>query len=206
MSSNTSPGADLGTRLRDLRSALFDLNADIVQQRLPDDPALAEASSAIQSAANQLGAAEEALSAAKDRDSVRWSREARIVIELARTTVPAATSTAEEADRWLRTFRMHGQVGEVLKDLGVPEGPIDVSAWPLSVMPDRRAGERQLKQVEQQAAELTSERGSKVVTTLDVLFAVMAVYQGAFERALYSRGTSREELVDRLVDRLASRS
>ena len=37
-------------------------------------------------------------------------------------------------------------------------------------------------------------------------FAVMAVYRGAFERALYSRGTSREELVDRLVDRLASRS
>jgi hypothetical protein len=173
-----------------------------VQQRLPDNPSLADASAAIQAAANQLGAVEAALASADEPGApVRWSREARIVIELARTTVPAGNSTAEEAERWLRTLRMHGQVGDVLKELGVPEGPLDASAWPPSVMPDR-SGEAKLTLVEQEAEVLAAERGSHVVTTLDVLFAVMSVYRGSFGRALYSRGTSREELIERLTARL----
>jgi hypothetical protein len=200
-----NPNGDLGTRVRDLRSALFDLNTDVVRQRLPDDASLSDVAAEIQSAANHLGWVEEALTFADRAGPVRWSREARIVVELARTTVPAATSNAEEAERWLRTLRMHGQVGEVLKELGVPEAPLDASAWPPSVM-DKRAGETKLKRVEQEAEGLAEERGSHVVTTLDVLFAAMLVYQGTFSRALYARGTSREQLIELLTARLGVRS
>src|SRR3954451_4816331 len=181
----SNPNGDLGSRVRDLRSALFDLNTDVVRQRLPDDASLSDVAAEIQSAANHLGWVEEALSFADRAGPVRWSREARIVVELARTTVPAANTTAEEAERWLRTLRMHGQVGEVLKELGVPEAPLDASAWPPSVT-DRRAGETKLKRVEEEAESLARERGSQVVTTLDVLFAAMLIYKGMFSRALYS--------------------
>jgi hypothetical protein len=199
MSSESRPGEDLGTRVSGLRSALFDLNADLMQRRTPGDASMAEVSSAVQSAANQLAVVEEAL---RDSESARWSQEARIVVELARTTVPAATSIAEETERWLRTLRTHGQVGDVLKDLGVQESPLETSAWPLSVFRDRRAGNAKLDRVEREAEELASLRDSGVVTTLDVLFAVMTLYRGTFDRALYSRGTSRDELIERLTQRL----
>jgi hypothetical protein len=37
------------------------------------------------------------------------------------------------------------------------------------------------------------------VATVDVLFAVFEVYGRTFDRALYIRGTSREELIERLA-------
>ena len=199
MASGSRSSEDLSTRVSGLRSALFDLNADLMQRQAPGDASMAEASSAVQSAANQLAAVEQAL---QSSESPRWSREARIVVELARTTVPASTSSAEETERWLRTLRLHGQVGDVLKDLGVPESPLETSAWPPSIFLDRRAGNAKLDQVEREAEELASGRDSSVVTTLDVLFAVMKIYRGAFDRALYSRGTSRDELIERLTQRL----
>jgi hypothetical protein len=205
MEPGTNSNGDLSRRVADLRSALFDLNTDVLEHRLLDEPSLSGASADIQAAANRLGAVEEALSFADANAPVRWSREARIVVELARTTVPAANTSAEEAERWLRTLRMHGQVGEVLKELGVQEAPLDSSAWPPSVM-DRRAGETNLKRVEEEAEGLAEERGSHVVTTLDVLFAAMLVYDGSFGRALYIRGTSREELIERLTARLGVRA
>ena len=41
-------------------------------------------------------------------------------------------------------------------------------------------------------------RGASAVCTVDVLFALFAVYGKTFDRALYVRGTSREELLERL--------
>jgi hypothetical protein len=70
----TNSNGDLGTRVRDLRSALFDLNTDVVRQRLPDDASLSDVAAEIQSAANHLGSVEEALSFADRGNPVRWSR------------------------------------------------------------------------------------------------------------------------------------
>src|SRR3712207_8310942 len=52
---------------------------------------------------------------------------------------------------------------------------------------------------------LFRSRGADVTGTVDVLFAVFAVYGKAFDRALYARGTSREELLDCLADRKSTR-
>ncbi|MEA2375416.1 MAG: hypothetical protein QOD53_1879, partial [Thermoleophilaceae bacterium] len=41
-------------------------------------------------------------------------------------------------------------------------------------------------------------RDAGAVCTVDILFALFAVYGKTFDRALYDRGTSREELIERL--------
>jgi hypothetical protein len=56
-----------------------------------------------------------------------------------------------------------------------------------------------LDDVTHRAAEFAHARNAESVGTADILFAVLDVYGKLFERALYLRGTSREELVERLT-------
>jgi hypothetical protein len=49
------------------------------------------------------------------------------------------------------------------------------------------------------AARMATGRAADRVGTIDILFAVLATYGAAFDRALYIRGTSRDELLERLV-------
>jgi hypothetical protein len=49
------------------------------------------------------------------------------------------------------------------------------------------------------AIRMANARAADRVGTIDLLFAVLATYGGAFDRALYIRGTSRDELLERLV-------
>jgi hypothetical protein len=56
-----------------------------------------------------------------------------------------------------------------------------------------------LDDVTDRAAEFATARGAENVGTTDILFAVFDVYGKLFDRALYLRGTSRDELVERLT-------
>ena len=49
------------------------------------------------------------------------SQDAAIVLALADTAVPYACSIEDEAERWVRVLRVHGQVGRALQSLGVGE-------------------------------------------------------------------------------------
>jgi hypothetical protein len=49
------------------------------------------------------------------------------------------------------------------------------------------------------AVRMADARSADRVATLDILFAVLATYDQAFDRALYIRGASRDELLERLV-------
>ncbi len=55
------------------------------------------------------------------------------------------------------------------------------------------------------AAELATARHAEAIGTADLLFAVMDAYGKLFDRALYLRGTSREELTERLSSASAAR-
>ena len=113
---------------------------------------------------------------------IKLSQDAAIVLGLAGTAMSFAHSLEDEAERWLRVLRMHGRVGEALQALGVPEAPLMTYARPApSPTAAPEAG------------------GDPVHATLDILFAVLATYGKAFDRALYIRGTSRDELLERLV-------
>lgn len=128
------------------------------------------------------------------------SQDAAVVVALAGTAMPFAHSAEDEAERWLRTLRMHGQVGATLQALGVGEAPLMTG----SEVPDEPQGTppfgpQVLDRITERAHELAAARRAEAVGTPDLLFAVMDVYGKLFNRALYLRGTSREELTERLA-------
>jgi hypothetical protein len=131
---------------------------------------------------------------------IRLSQDAAIVLGLARTAVPFASSFEDEAERWVRVLRMHGQVGLAMQALGVGEAPLETSAAPTAVSITRRRDDRGrvVTEVEQRSMQLAAERGGQLVSTVDVFFAVLDIYAGALDRALYSRGTTRLELIGEL--------
>jgi hypothetical protein len=129
------------------------------------------------------------------------------VVALAGTAIPFAHSAEDEAERWLRAMRLHGQVGSILQALGVGEAPLMTGSehehseghgTPLM-------GPDVLEHVTERAEEFAIAREAETIGTPDILFAVLAVYDKLFDRALYLRGTSREELVERLTASAAAR-
>ena len=132
--------------------------------------------------------------------TTRLSQDAAIVLGLARTAVPFAATGEDEAERWVRVMRLHGQVGMAMQALGIGEAPLESPATPRAV----RLGQKRdrsgavVEQVEARAMELAAERRAQLVSTVDIFFALLDVYGYVFERALYSRGTTRLELIQEL--------
>jgi glutathione S-transferase len=130
------------------------------------------------------------------------SQDAAIVLALADTAVPFAVSPEDEAERWVRVLRLHGQVGCAMQALGVGEAPLESPAQAraaVRLLRRRELGDDIVQMVAQAANDLARRSGSPTVGTIHVLFAVLAVYDRAFDRALYVRGTTREELLERLA-------
>jgi hypothetical protein len=130
----------------------------------------------------------------------RLSQDAAIVLGLARTAVPFAASKEDEAERWVRVMRVHGQVGQAMQALGVGEAPLESPAQPRAVrlLQDRLDSATIVEQVEERARELAAERRAQLVSTVDIFFAVLDIYSTTFERALYARGATRVELIAEL--------
>ena len=134
-------------------------------------------------------------------DTVGLSQDAAIVLALADTAIPFAISPEDEAERWVRLLRLHGQVGTALQALGVGEAPLSTMAQPhaVRVLRSRPLGQDPVADVALAARRLAAKRGAQMAGTVDVLFAVIGVYGRTFDRALYIRGTSVEELLARLA-------
>jgi hypothetical protein len=128
------------------------------------------------------------------------SQDAALVVALAGTAMPFAHSAEDEAERWLRALRLHGQVGAALQALGVGEAPLMTGgdAEPESPGTPPKGGDV-LDEVTRRAGGFAVGRDAETVGTPDLLFAVFDVYGELFERVLYLRGTSREELTERLA-------
>lgn len=134
------------------------------------------------------------------------SQDAALIVALAGTAMPFAHSAEDEAERWLRALRLHGQVGTTLQALGVGEAPLTTASQradePTGTPP---LGAGVLDEVTRRAAELATARHAEAIGTADLLFSVMDAYGKLFDRALYLRGTSREELTERLSSASAAR-
>src|SRR3954447_16218413 len=115
------------------------------------------------------------------------SQDAAIVLALAETAIPFASSPEDEAERWVRLFRLHGQVGEALQALGVGEAPLSTTAQPraVRVLSSRPLGHDPVSEVAAAAVRFASARAASLTATIDVLFGVFEVYGKAFDRALY---------------------
>jgi hypothetical protein len=150
--------------------------------------------------------------------------DAAMVLGIAATAIPFARTPEDEAERWLRVLRLHGEVGNVLQSIGVSEdvisltpenGHADLAASaPPSASPspgsdagsgtagtDPVGGKRRdvIALVGQYAERIAAARGSAGVTTTDVLVAVLQVYGPVFEQALRAHGTDADEVLERLA-------
>jgi hypothetical protein len=191
---------DLVHAVETMRAKALDLLEEMSSLGFAADAELCQAVADMQTVVNGLGA-----SAASLADPPPVSQDAAIVLALASTAIPFASGVQDEAERWLRVMRLHGQVGAALQALGVPEGPLETPAdKPVNQrQTHREEGTDPVAQVHAKARDLARQRGAANTGTLEVLFAVLSVYEECFDRALYSRGTTREELLGHLAERSA---
>jgi hypothetical protein len=116
---------------------------------------------------------------------------------MASTAIPFARSREEEAERWLRILRLHGEAGAALQALGVSEAPLEGP----SVHEEERpaaTGEDVVARVGEVAASAAGRRQARCFTTIDVLVAVIDVYGQDFNDVLRTHGTDRQEVLERL--------
>jgi ATP-dependent Clp protease ATP-binding subunit ClpA len=130
--------------------------------------------------------------------------DAAMVLGIAATAIPFARTPEDEAERWLRLLRLHGEVGAVLQAIGVSEDSIREHAERVDRTPsqavDRDAENRDvIARVGERAAQVAHARGVDGVGTTDLLMAVLEVYGDVFERALRAHGTDVEEVLERLA-------
>jgi hypothetical protein len=130
--------------------------------------------------------------------------DAAMVLGIAATAIPFARTPEDEAERWLRLLRLHGEVGAVLQAIGVSEDSLRTHAEqtdraqspPLDTDAENRDV---IARVGELATRIAHERGVSGVGTTDLLMAVLEVYGAVFERALRAHGTDVEEVLERLA-------
>jgi anti-sigma B factor antagonist len=134
----------------------------------------------------------------RDSSAPPLTADAALLLGIASTAMPFAQSVEEQAERWLRALRRHGESGAVLASLGVQETPVsrlDEGGRAQSLQPrDAEA----VAIVTEHAGLLAAQRGAQKLATTDVLMAVMHVYGEIFERVLTAHGVSCDELAARL--------
>lgn len=126
------------------------------------------------------------------------SPDAAIVVGLASTAMPFAGTAREEAERWLRVLRCHGEAGQALTAVGLSESPLealpDDGGAPAAGPEDRDAVALAIEH----AAQVARRRGASAVGTVDLLMGVMSVYGEDFDRVLQAHGSDRDEVIERL--------
>src|SRR4051795_12320887 len=117
-----------------------------------------------------------------EQPQIGLSQDAAIVLALAETAIPFAATREDEAERWVRLLRLHGQVGGALQALGVGEAPLETMARaPFPSRTPRRPGDDVVARVSRGAGQFAAGRGARLVGTVDVLFAVFDAYGKAFD-------------------------
>ncbi len=129
-------------------------------------------------------------------DQIHLSQDAALVLALAGTAMAFSHSAEDQAERWLRALRMHGRVGQALQSLGVGESPLMTGSEAHPGSPP--LGPDVVEQASARARDYAARGNGSTVCTVELLFALMEIYDRFFDRALYLRGASRQELLERL--------
>ena len=132
-------------------------------------------------------------------DTPPLTADAALLLGIAATAMPFAQSVDEQAERWLRALRRHGEAGAVLAALGVQEVPVtrlEEGREPLL------SGESDpVTIVTEHAGHVAASRGASKLATTDVLRAVIDVYGATFARVLAAHDVKLDELLTRLEAR-----
>ena len=124
--------------------------------------------------------------------------DAALLLGIAATAMPFAQSLEEQAERWLRAMRRHGEAGAVLASLGVQEAPVSRLDDARDPELARPADTDAVAIVTEHAGHIAAERGAAKLATSDVLRAVIQVYGETFDRVLAAHGVNLDELLERL--------
>jgi hypothetical protein len=108
-------------------------------------------------------------------------------------------SAEDQAERWLRALRLHGEVGRELQAMGVGEAPLATRGGAVAVADTAPLGDDEVEQAMRRARRLAAARGADSISTVDLLFGLLGTYGRMMDQALYVRGASLEELIDRLA-------
>lgn len=127
------------------------------------------------------------------------SPEAALVLALAGTSLPFCESPEAEVERWLRILRLNGRAGRVLQAIGVGEESLTTPASRAARRSQSHPGGHVIDLVSAAATDLSLARDAVAVETADLLAALLKVYGRFFEEALEARGTSAEEVLERLA-------
>jgi anti-sigma B factor antagonist len=125
--------------------------------------------------------------------------DAALMLGIASTAMPFAQSPEDEAERWLRVLRGHGESAVVLASLGVSEAPIRELGRHGHSDQITRHDPDVIATVTEHASRLAAQRKAAKVATTDMLLAVMRVYGETFDRVLGAHGADVEELAGRLA-------
>lgn len=139
-----------------------------------------------------------------------FAPDAALVLGIAATAIPFARTPEDQAERWLRLLRLHGEVGAALQSLGVSEGSLDKHPAPREpAYPGAGASGRKsagvsepgdvIAIVSDRAVHTAVERGASGVGTTELLIALLEVYGEVFERTLRAHGTDADEVLERLA-------
>lgn len=147
---------------------------------------------------------EDSMSAVRSR--LPLSPDASLVLVLAGSAMAFASSAEDEAERWLRGLRLHGDVGRALQALGVGEAPLaDASEDPSPRRKGRTPlGGRAVPVVVGRARTCAVGRGAGSVGTPELLVAVIQAYGDLFADVLRASGTSTGEVLERVAAQRAS--
>jgi hypothetical protein len=124
--------------------------------------------------------------------------DAALMLGIASTAMPFAHSNQDQAERWLRALRRHGEAGAVLASLGVREESIGISRTDARPSDTAPGDPEAVATVTEHAGRVATARAAPKVATTDVLLAVMHVYGATFDRVLAAHGADIEELAARL--------
>jgi hypothetical protein len=134
------------------------------------------------------------------------SGDATMVIGLAATAMPFAHTAEDQSESWLRTLRLHGNVGTALAALGMSEEQLLSRAIPPGESVGTPVPEGDvIERVVRSATEFTIARGGRCTGTGDLLFALFDVYGRTMDRALFMHGLTRSQVFEGLagIGRLA---
>lgn len=133
-----------------------------------------------------------------DRTSPPLTADAALMLGIASTAMPFAQSGEEQAERWLRALRNHGESGAILASLGLSEGGLEPAEEEASTEVSAPGDPDAMATVTAAASRIAAERGAPKLGTTEVLQAVIEVYGAVFYRVLSAHGVDPAELKARM--------
>lgn len=134
-----------------------------------------------------------------ERETPPLTADAALMLGIASTAMPFAQSSEDQAERWLRALRNHGEAGAVLASLGLSEGPVDEFEGESEGVPPAPGDPDAVASVTQEASRIAKQRRAPKLGTTDVLLAVIDVYGPTFYRVLAAHGVDPAELTARMA-------